>query len=296
MVKQIISNCALALGYEFVSPELSDNPIDISDQILENLKKSDIVVADIAFNNPNVFFELSIRLALNKPLIIVHSAHDQIPFDLLNFPIIRIDNDNPELWENAQQKIMKQINAFDSGKFEQNKISKYVEENYIISEFCTTDKISEIETNAKEIWICSTTLNEDVDEDGDICKAVCENLKKGNKTYTYFLPRTLEIENNFRNFIRIHETSIRKKNVTIIPIPNHTLNLFEEIAIYDPSYGCENTSRRKGYTKLTIPQKNDPYKFDALYLKLTNDITQKLVTILGELKTHYSIFWKYLGG
>jgi len=90
-VKLIIEVCALQLGYEFVSPELTDSPVDLHTQIFENLEKSDIVVADIAFNNPNVFYELTIRMALNKPVVIVQSLKNNIPFDISGLSVIRFD-------------------------------------------------------------------------------------------------------------------------------------------------------------------------------------------------------------
>jgi len=109
-VKLIVELCALQLGYEFVSPDLTDSPVDLHTQILENLEKSDIVVADIAFNNPNVFYELTIRMALNKPIVIIQSSKNKIPFDIISLSVISFDWADSDKREFVLQKIKSQIN------------------------------------------------------------------------------------------------------------------------------------------------------------------------------------------
>jgi|WetSurMetagenome_2_1015567.scaffolds.fasta_scaffold116035_2 hypothetical protein len=52
-------------------------------EIIRNLEQSDLVLCDMSCPNPNVFFELGIRTALNKPVCIVKDEFTKkIPFDL----------------------------------------------------------------------------------------------------------------------------------------------------------------------------------------------------------------------
>ncbi len=54
----------------------------IQGDIIKNLEKTDLVMCDISCLNPNVFFELGIRTALNKPTCLVRDdTTDNIPFD-----------------------------------------------------------------------------------------------------------------------------------------------------------------------------------------------------------------------
>ena len=50
-----------------------------------------IVVADLSFHNPNVFYELSLRHTLAKPIIHIIRKCDQIPFDINSFRTIVVD-------------------------------------------------------------------------------------------------------------------------------------------------------------------------------------------------------------
>lgn len=51
-------------------------------EIIKNLETSDLVLCDISSLNPNVFFELGIRTALNKPVAFVRDNYTKsIPFD-----------------------------------------------------------------------------------------------------------------------------------------------------------------------------------------------------------------------
>jgi len=63
----------------------------ITAQILEYILKSKLVVADLSFHNPNVFYELSLRHASRLPTVQVIRKCDKLPFDLDQFRTIRID-------------------------------------------------------------------------------------------------------------------------------------------------------------------------------------------------------------
>jgi hypothetical protein len=74
-------------GFRPVSPVTEGSKLIHAD-IINNLKTSDIVLCDMSALNPNVFFELGIRTALNKPVcMVVDHLTDNVPFDtsLLNY-------------------------------------------------------------------------------------------------------------------------------------------------------------------------------------------------------------------
>src|SRR5919109_2236063 len=62
----------------------------ITKQVLEYLMKSRLVVADLSFHNPNVFYELALRHATGKPTVHLIRAQDRIPFDIDQFRTIRL--------------------------------------------------------------------------------------------------------------------------------------------------------------------------------------------------------------
>lgn len=63
----------------------------ISAQIIQHVIRARLVIADLSFHNPNVFYELSLRHACRLPTVQVIRASDRIPFDLDQFRTVKID-------------------------------------------------------------------------------------------------------------------------------------------------------------------------------------------------------------
>lgn len=74
-----------------VRADAIDKPGTITRQIIEYLIKSRLVIADLSFHNPNVFYELAIRHAARLPVVQIVRAADRIPFDLSQSRTIKID-------------------------------------------------------------------------------------------------------------------------------------------------------------------------------------------------------------
>jgi hypothetical protein len=64
----------------------------ITAQIIEHIVRSKLVIADLSFHNPNVFYELALRHAVRKPIVQLIRVGDRIPFDLSQFRTVVIDN------------------------------------------------------------------------------------------------------------------------------------------------------------------------------------------------------------
>jgi hypothetical protein len=67
------------------------SPGIISKQIIEFIVRSKLVVVDLSFHNPNVFYELAIRHMLRKPIVQIIRKSDQIPFDISHQRTIVLD-------------------------------------------------------------------------------------------------------------------------------------------------------------------------------------------------------------
>jgi hypothetical protein len=53
--------------------------------------RSRLVIADLSFHNPNVFYELALRHAAKLPIVQIIRASDDIPFDINQMRTIEID-------------------------------------------------------------------------------------------------------------------------------------------------------------------------------------------------------------
>lgn len=90
-VKGIITDAVENAGFEAkLVSEANDSGI-IQKRIVQNLYKNDIVVCDVSCKNPNVMFELGMRLAFDKPTIIVMDnmtkySFDTAPIEHLSYP------------------------------------------------------------------------------------------------------------------------------------------------------------------------------------------------------------------
>ncbi|HUC02036.1 MAG TPA: hypothetical protein VMA75_03975 [Candidatus Paceibacterota bacterium] len=63
----------------------------ITSQILEHLLKARLVIVDLSFHNPNVFYELAVRHASKLPIVQIIRKCDRLPFDVDQVRTIEID-------------------------------------------------------------------------------------------------------------------------------------------------------------------------------------------------------------
>lgn len=84
-VEQILSEAIGEAGFDakLVSQETASGVIH--QRIITNLYTNPLVVCDVSGRNPNVMFELGIRLAFDKPTVIVKD--DETPFSFDTNPI-----------------------------------------------------------------------------------------------------------------------------------------------------------------------------------------------------------------
>jgi hypothetical protein len=63
----------------------------ITAQVIEHVVKARVVIADLSFHNPNVFYEISLRHACRLPIVQITRLADPIPFDLDQFRTVQVD-------------------------------------------------------------------------------------------------------------------------------------------------------------------------------------------------------------
>lgn len=80
-VKNIISESICDAGYDPNLVSYADDIGIIQTRIIQNIYNNDIVVCDVSGKNPNVMFELGMRLAFDKPAIIVIDDNTDYSFD-----------------------------------------------------------------------------------------------------------------------------------------------------------------------------------------------------------------------
>jgi hypothetical protein len=79
-------------GLKVIRADGIGKPGMITVQIIQHVIRSKLVVADLSFHNPNVFYELCLRHTCCLPTVQIIRKGDAIPFDLKDFNTIEIDS------------------------------------------------------------------------------------------------------------------------------------------------------------------------------------------------------------
>lgn len=80
-----------SFGLTVVRADGIDKPGVITRQIIEYIVKSRLVIVDLSYHNPNVFYELAIRHMMRLPIVQLIRKSDGIPFDINQMRTISID-------------------------------------------------------------------------------------------------------------------------------------------------------------------------------------------------------------
>lgn len=103
-------------------PETEGSQI-IQTDIIAKLNTADLVLCDISVLNPNVFFELGIRTALNKPVCLVKDKITKAPFDTSPLKYEEYDSKlHPWQLEKDIPKIVKHLNKTIENSIGKNKL------------------------------------------------------------------------------------------------------------------------------------------------------------------------------
>lgn len=66
-------------------------------------------MAELTSRNPNVFYELGLAHALNKPVVLVSRTQDDVPFDLQHIRVIYYDVADPFWGQKLIEKVSENI-------------------------------------------------------------------------------------------------------------------------------------------------------------------------------------------
>jgi hypothetical protein len=81
-VKEIVFDAIEKAGFDYNLVSDADDSGIIQKRIVQNLYNNELVVCDVSAKNPNVMFELGIRLAFDKPTIIIKDDKTDYSFDI----------------------------------------------------------------------------------------------------------------------------------------------------------------------------------------------------------------------
>lgn len=164
LFKHILEPVCKECGLDAIRVDHLNSSDSITETIINHLKNSELVIADLSEHNPNAFFEMGYRSALNKPMIHLKSKGDSIPFDVSTIRTFDYDLQDLDLVVDLKSKLVKTIEAFDldseleddDTKTEQNNSNSF--NSQILQElFKIQDGISSIQDNLSNSKSVDTT-------------------------------------------------------------------------------------------------------------------------------------------
>lgn len=81
----------------------------IIDQIWRGIQEARVLVAELTGRNANVLYELGLAHALRKPVVLVSSNKDDVPFDVQHVRVIYYDKDDPFWGQKLIEKVSENI-------------------------------------------------------------------------------------------------------------------------------------------------------------------------------------------
>jgi hypothetical protein len=128
--------------------------VPLLQKIADFIRQADVVVADCSGRNPNVFYELGLAHALEKPVVLITSDPiEQAPTDIRAFEFISYATLDPEkfLWrlEQSLQSIIG--NPF---------AAAYAEAVELFKEFCAAADLARAPVDQNEFIAAATALRE----------------------------------------------------------------------------------------------------------------------------------------
>lgn len=111
--KYLIAPVCEELGYKPVRVDHVNAVDNINETIINHLKTAPMVVADMTDHNPNAFYELGFRQALELPLVPIIETGGRIPFDVITTRTVFYDTDVSKI-EESKSNLKAKIQSFEN--------------------------------------------------------------------------------------------------------------------------------------------------------------------------------------
>ncbi len=114
---------------QFIKPVLEDEGFDVEradniesqqniiKDILNKIRSSDLIIADLTYLNPNVFYELGLAHAFRKPVLLLTQSIDEVPFDLKSYRLLKYSTHFAEI-ASAQETLKSYAEGSREGNIE----------------------------------------------------------------------------------------------------------------------------------------------------------------------------------
>lgn len=100
-MRSLITPAAVSAGFK-VETARRDGSDLIHATIVNDLADADLVIVDLTEHNPNVLFELGMRIVFEKPIALIRAVGTSQIFDVDN--LLRVFSYDPRLWKSTLEQ------------------------------------------------------------------------------------------------------------------------------------------------------------------------------------------------
>lgn len=111
------------LGYRPVRVDHVNAVDNINTTIINYLKTAPMVIADMTDHNPNAFYELGFRQALELPLVPIIKVGGDLPFDVMTTRTVFYDTDVAKI-EDSKENLKSKILSFENFEMPENRAER----------------------------------------------------------------------------------------------------------------------------------------------------------------------------
>lgn len=112
LFKHIISPVCKECDFEAVRVDQINKVDSITQTIIDYLRKSELVIADMTGHNPNAFYEMGFRASTGRPMIHLKEKGEQIPFDIAGIRAFEYDLKDLDSVDEVKERLKQTIFAF----------------------------------------------------------------------------------------------------------------------------------------------------------------------------------------
>jgi hypothetical protein len=106
VLRSLLTPAGVAAGFVVETANRQGSDV-IQSTIINDLLEADLVLADLTDHNPNVLFELGVRIAEDKPVVLVKASGTGRIFDVDN--MMRVYEYSANLWQSTVEKDLAEI-------------------------------------------------------------------------------------------------------------------------------------------------------------------------------------------
>jgi nucleoside 2-deoxyribosyltransferase len=115
VLRSLITPAAKSSGFTVKTANRQGSDL-IQSTIINDLIEADLVIADLTEHNPNVMFELGVRMAEDKPVVLIKAQGTGPLFDVDN--MLRVFEYSPNLWQTTIEKDLPNLKDFIKGAWD----------------------------------------------------------------------------------------------------------------------------------------------------------------------------------